>query len=505
MKDSTTRCSYGERLRQLAETRPDESAFVFVPLDGPHHDVTWRELEDDTNRLARLLAERGVGEHTIVVVALPTHPLHLKVAHAAWKRGACVLPTSSRAPRRERELLVSTARSFRKVVTVGGWDDGDPPTVHVDDLERRGSYSDAPLAPKVAAPSTAIGSGGTTGTPKIVVGQTRGEVRFGDDGLPVLSPLQRALGLRVGQVQLVCTPLYHASGFSWATTSVVAGNRLVLVERFDAEVVLDAVERYRVNHMMLVPAILQRLADVPDIAARDLSSLEAVCHGGAPCPEPVKRAWLDLVAPDRLYEGYGATESFGATVVRGDEWLERPGTVGRPVHAEVRILDDDGTQVATGEVGEVFMRPVDAIAPTFRYVGADYRRVTPSGFVTLGDYGWLDEDGYLFIADRRVDMIITGGANVYPAEVESVLLEHPDVADAAVIGLPDERWGRRVHAIVQPRGPGQPPSPESLEAHCRSRLAPYKVPKSYELVDIVPRTEVGKLARGRMVEERTTG
>jgi bile acid-coenzyme A ligase len=500
--EATTSLSYGERLRALADAQPDEPAYVFVPLEGPHDVVTRRELEEDTNRLARLLAEAGVGEETMLVLALPTHPLHPKVAHAAWKLGACVLPTSHRAPRRERELLLETAGTYRRVVTVGAWEDGEPPTVHVRDLDRRASYAADPLEPKVAAPSTAIGSGGTTGRPKIVLGETRGEVRFGEDGLPALSPLQRALGLRVGQVQLVCTPMYHASGFSWATTAVVAGNPLVLVERFDAGVVLDAVERYRVNHMMVVPAILQRLADWPGVESRDLSSLEALCHGGAPCPEPVKRRWLELIPPACLYEGYGATESFGATVVRGDEWLERPGTVGRPVHADVRILDDDGTPVPPGEVGEVFMRPVGATAPTFRYVGADYRQVTPDGFVTLGDYGRLDGDGYLYIADRRVDMIVTGGSNVYPAEVESALLEHPDVADVAVIGLPDERWGRRVHAVVQPRHGDRPPSVESLDAHCRDRLAPYKVPKSFELVDHLPRTEVGKLARGKLVEER---
>jgi bile acid-coenzyme A ligase len=225
-----------------------------------------------------------------------------------------------------------------------------------------------------------------------------------------------------------------------------------------------------------------------------VSSLAAVVHSAAPCPPWLKRAWIELVGPEHLFEGYGASEGVGGAVIRGDEWLARPGSVGRP-YCELKVLDEGGTSVPPGVVGEIWARRYTDGSATYEYIGSPPAKTTPDGFVSVGDLGCLDDEGYLYIADRRVDLIISGGVNVYPAEVEAALSEHADVADVAVVGLSDEVWGSRVHAVVELRDAVRPPDEAELDRHCRERLAPYKVPKSYSFVDALPRNEAGKMRR----------
>jgi bile acid-coenzyme A ligase len=246
------------------------------------------------------------------------------------------------------------------------------------------------------------------------------------------------------------------------------------------------------------PIIMRRIILLPGIQGRDLSSIQAIQSSAAPCPEWLKRAWIDLIGAEKVHEVYGSTEGIGATMIRGDEWLEHPGSVGRPVSCELRILDEEGNDLPAGEVGEIFMRPLAEGGPTYRYIGAPAAKATPDGFASIGDLGWLDDDGYLYIADRRTDMIVSGGANVYPAEVEAALSEHPALADCAVVGQPDEEWGRRVHAIIQPHDPDNPPSVAELDRHCRERIASYKVPKTWEFVHELPRNEAGKIRRSAL-------
>jgi bile acid-coenzyme A ligase len=217
----------------------------------------------------------------------------------------------------------------------------------------------------------------------------------------------------------------------------------------------------------------------------------------------VKRAWIDLIGGEKIYEAFGATEAIGATVIRGDEWLDHEGSVGRPVASEVRIIDDKGREVPDGEVGEIHMRLESGEPPAYEYRGAPPAPATPDGFVTVGDLGWVDADGYLFLADRRTDLIISGGANIYPFEVEAVLSGHPSVVDVVVVGLPDDEWGKRVHAIVQPADPEAPPEADALEAFCRDHLVSYKVPRSFEVVVEFPRNQAGKIRRNALVAERT--
>jgi bile acid-coenzyme A ligase len=250
---------------------------------------------------------------------------------------------------------------------------------------------------------------------------------------------------------------------------------------------------------------MQRIANLPGVRERDFSSLQGIASTAAPCPPWLKRAWFDLIGPEKIYELYSMTEGIGATAIRGDEWLDHPGSVGRNSFSDIRILDADGNDQPTGQVGEIFLRLKGPSTPTHEYIGSPPAKSIPDGFTTVGDLGWLDEEGYLFLADRRVDLIITGGANVYPAEVEAVLSGHPGIGDVVVIGVPDAEWGKRVHAIVQPADPVNPPTAPDLDAYCRERLAAYKVPKTYEFAESFLRTDAGKVRRSALVAKRESG
>ncbi len=482
--------SYGRRLRDLAELHGDARAFVFAPVDGPDIDVSWNELEARSNQVARLLAERGVGYDDLIVVGLKNSTEHFFASFAIWKLGACVLPLRFDLPAWERERLLEVAAPR---LVIAEWTDTDQAIVTLDQIRATTDRPSGPL-PDVTPPrQSAIASSGSTGRPKIIVAPIPGEIDPATE--------DRMTGVTTS-CQLIPAPLYHTNGFT-AYRFLLLDEPLVLMERFEAARAVELIERYRVGTFIAVPTMLQRIARLDGVTERDFSSVMAVQQGGASMPEWLTRFWLDLVGAERFFMSYGSTERVGLAIVRGDAWLEHPGTVGLGHNGtEIKILDPEGVELPPGEVGEIFMRQPSAAGPSFEYVGASAPPKTPDGYTSIGDLGWLDDDGYLYIADRRVDLIITGGSNVYPAEVEAALTEHPGVADVVVIGLPDQEWGHRVHAVVQP-ATGIALTPDELDAHCRVRLSPYKRPKSFELVERLPRTDAGKINRTRMVDERT--
>jgi bile acid-coenzyme A ligase len=488
--------SYGRRLAELAEMQPDATAFIFVTTDGTEWPVTWRQLEHRSNRMARGMAQRGVGQGDMVVIELPNSVEHVVAAFAAWKVGGCVLPLRWDLPAWERERVLAVAEPAIVVsrrTEEGPWQLAQPD--HLDDPES----SIDPLPDRVPDPARAIASSGSTGVPKVICGSGSGIYM----PTAIENSAAMALGQRAGQVQLVPAPFYHTNGSLIAFTALLQGQSLIVMERFVADLALELIERHRVNTLTATTIMLQRMARSPDIETRDLSSVESLLHGAAPLPQWLARFWIDRIGPTGFFIAYGSTENAGTCFVRGDEWLARPGTVGRPVNTELCIRDDAGRDLPPGEVGMIHMRRPGNTAPVFRYLGDVPSSTGADGFTVLGDVGWLDDDGYLYLADRRVDMIISGGANVYPAEVEAALTEHAGVADAVVIGLPDDEWGERVHAVVQPADFGAPPPADELRAHCRERLAAYKVPKTVELVDRLPRNDAGKIRRSDLVRERT--
>lgn len=475
--------AFGQRVADLAARHPGRPAVIAAARDGRERRLSWAQLDAAANRAAWVLDAHGVASDSTVVVALPNGLHHFVATIAAWKLGALVVVLDDSTPPSERAAVERLVRPTAVVATTAG-------TLAPAALTDADVPPDPPPAP-TALPRSATVTGGTSGAPKVVL--RRQPWAFDPSRLP--TPGDARWGFRCGQVQLVVHPIWHG-GFSGAYNGLFLDHTLVVVERFFPRQALQLVERHRVNLVKLVPTMMRWIAQLPDVERYDLSSLEAVLHGTAPCPPETKRAWIDLVGAERVLEGYGNQEQIGATMIRGDEWLARPGSVGRPTNCEIRIRDREGRAVEPGTIGTIWMRRRDGARND--YAGAERLRVDGDGFATVDDLGWLDGDGYLYLAGRSDDMIIVGGANVQPAEVERVLAAHPAVADAAAVGVPDDGLGERVHAVVQPRDPGSAPTVEELRAWCRERLAPHKAPRSYDFVQELPRTAIGKLARTRL-------
>jgi bile acid-coenzyme A ligase len=478
--------SYAARIRELAAQRPDTAAVRHVATDGEEDVATWRELDRRSDQLAGALAERGLGVGERLGLALRNSIELVLSACAAWKLGAIPVPIRWDLPEWELARLRVTVDAQ---VYLGA-----------DDMDWIAATATRPvpeLADVVSPHGYGICSSGSTGLPKVIVTKRPGvhDEVFATPMMEMWRPVARP------QVILVLSPMYHTNGFS-AHLSLLAGDDLVLMDRFDAGRVVDVIERYGITHFTATPTMLQRIADWPDIDARDLSSIDWFIQGAAPMPRSLVHRWAKLIGADRIIMAYGATEGIGLTVVRGDEWMDHEGTVGRGFRGtEVRILDDAMRDVPVGEIGEIYMR--SALYGSSIYLGAaPPMRATDDGFATVGDLGYLDGDGYLHLVDRRVDVIISGGANVYPSEVEAALIDHPKIGDVVVIGLSDPEWGRRVHAIVAPAPHTEPPTPDEVVAYAKSRLAAYKVPKTVELVDEIPRSAATKVNRGQLIAAR---
>lgn len=480
------------RFYELVDRHPDKTALIYAPVSGSEIEVSWVEFDRASTRIARLFAsEYGVNERSLVVAATRNSHLHYFVTYAAWKLGALALPLRAELPARERDEILELAKP---AVIYAEWEGVGYPTISPEELmTRAAAYSDERLPNVHPHPGKAIASGGSTGRSKIIVDRTWDPTEW-----------RRTLGMADGQVQLMAAPLYHNSPKLIGNTGLMKDHTIVIMQRFMPEQAVDLIERHRVQYAYLPPIILQRIARMPGIEERDLSSIEAFHSSAAVCPPWLKRWWIERIGAEKVWEVYGSSEGIGATIIRGDEWLEHPGSVGRPSdNAELKILDEEQRELPPGEVGEIYMRRPNP--PTFNYIGAPPLKSTPDGFYSIGDLGWVDEDGYLYIADRRTDMIVTGGANVYPAEVEAALGEHPEVVDVVVVGIPDDEWGRRVHAIIQPRDSANPPSVEELNRHVRERLVNYKAPKTYEFLHEFPRNEAGKIRRTELAAERESG
>ena len=351
--------------------------------------------------------------------------------------------------------------------------------------------ADDPL-PDVTSPAwKAPTSGGSTGRPKLIVS---GDPALYDEDAPPL--FGQADGCMV-----VPAPLYHNGPIVWSCSAWLAGSHVVVLPRFDAEATLQAIDRYHADTVYLVPTMMKRIWRLPEEVrdSYDLSSLQHVWHLAEPCPPWLKQVWIDWLGPERIFELYAGTEAQAATVITGTEWLAHRGSVGRPTPGTVMICDPEGKELPAGREGEVWLRTARE-RPTYRYIGAT-ARTREGGWESLGDVGWLDEDNYLYLGDRLEDMILTGGANVYPAEVEAAIQEHPDVRSVAVIGLPDDDLGNIVHAVVE--ADQHTVSREDLLSFVAERLARYKVPRSIEYTDQPLRNEAGKLRRSALRAERT--
>jgi bile acid-coenzyme A ligase len=301
--------------------------------------------------------------------------------------------------------------------------------------------------------------------------------------------------------QLVPGPLYHNGPFMSSMSTLFVGGTLVVMSHFDAEQALQLIERHRVQYVMMVPTMMHRIWRLGDEgrARYDLSSLERIMHLGAPCPIWLKQAFIDWLGPERIAELYAGTEAQGVTIITGSEWLAHRGSVGKAQRgSQIKILDEHGNELPPGQIGEVYMLPERGQGSTYRYIGAESK--SRDGWESLGDIGYLDAEGYLYLADRQTDMILCGGANVYPAEVESAIDTHPAVRSSAVIGLPDDDLGNVVHAIVDIAD--NQLDAETLRAQLGEQLARYKVPRSFEFVREPLRDDAGKVRRSALRKQR---
>ncbi|MGF2944990.1 class I adenylate-forming enzyme family protein [Mycobacterium sp. Lab-001] len=477
---------FGVRLAQLAEQRTDDMAVTVVAVDGTEQSLTFGALDARANQWGRALAAAGAETGSFVALAIP-NSLHLALAAmGCWKIGAVPIPMHWDLPEWERDRVRAAIE----------------PAVVVDDASRwvleaqAAGESESPLPTAVSPTANGICSSGSTGVPKVILNLAPSlwTPQHGEPFLSHWTPVAQP------QTIMVPAPMYHTNGFA-TFSMLLAGDHLVILERFDAALAVGVIERFRVSNFTATPAMLARIAALPDVGQRDFSSIVFVLQGAAVMPPSLMHTWFELLSPERFVTAYGMTENLGLTALRGDEWLAHPGSVGRGFRdTEIRIVDPDGETLGPGEHGDVYLRaPMSA---GYRYLGgAAPLPSTQDGFRCAGDIGYLDEDGYLYIVDRRVDMIITGGANVFPAEVESALAGHPGIVDVVVIGLADPKWGRRVHAVVQ-SADGVLLTEHQVIEYAKSRLAPYKAPKTVEFVDAIPRTAATKVNRSAMIEAR---
>ena len=450
--------------------------------------LTYAQLDARSTQRARYMQAKGVGQDDYVTVALPNGLDFYETIFGIWKLGATPNVVSAKLAQSELEHILELVKPR---LFVGKCPRADIITLDpAFDGYRDLSAEALPVA--IAKNWKAMTSGGSTGRPKVIV-----------DAMPAQwNPLEGFLHQQPGEVVLNPGPLYHNAPFHCITMAMFTGNTIVEMGRFDAQQALDLIEKHGVNWVTMVPTMMHRIWQLgPDVLSRySLPSLRMMLHMAAPCAPWLKQAWIDWLGSDRVWEYYGTTEATGSTIISGTDWLQRKGSVGRvrPGY-ELKILDADGRECDIGEVGEVYFRPDTGPSSTYHYLGSPSRLI--GEYETMGDLGSVDAEGYLYLSDRRNDLIISGGANIYPAEVEAALEAHPEVRGSAVIGLPHDEWGAVVHAIVQ-RMDGSQLDEATLIDFISKTLTRYKMPKVIEFTDEALRDEAGKVRRAALRQAR---
>jgi long-chain acyl-CoA synthetase len=503
---------------------PDRPAFIMA---GTGESVSYREFEVRCNRLAHLLRAMGLfrGDHYAIFMennarfiescaagvraglyytAANSYLTAAELAYILENSESQVLITSASRLEVAREALAQVPRI--RLCLVVDLPAGLAEDARLQDFARAtGEFAGTPIADESMG-GPMLYSSGTTGRPKgvfkpvpdIAPGTSTPGIEFSD----------RLWGFRDDMVYLSPAPLYHAAPNSSVSLTLRRGGTVIVMERFDPERFLALVEQYRVTHSQLVPTMFSRMLKLPEAVRQryDLSSLEVAIHAAAPCPVPVKEQMIAWWGPI-IREYYGATEGLGYAACNSEEWLLRKGTVGRVVWGKLQVLDEAMQPCPPGVSGTLWFEP-----PTeFRYFNDDLRtqesRSGDGRLATVGDVGYLDESGYLFLTDRATFMIISGGVNIYPQECENLLITHPQVADAAVFGVPNDDLGEEVKAVVQvmPGVPRDHTTAETLLAFCRAHLASIKCPRSVDFIDEMPRLPTGKLYKKPLREKYWAG
>ena len=506
----------------IADVPPGKAAVIMA--DGSRQ-VTYGELEARSRQVARLLASLGVQVGAHVAIMLANRPEYFEIAWGAQRAGTYWTPVNWHLTAEEAAYIVADCGAsvvFASPETAEAAARLPGVRVFVTEFPGRPGHCGAPGDPGLASYEAAIAglsaepidaevegstvfySSGTTGRPKGI--KRAAEFPPFGTGLALDQVMSLVYGFGPDSVYLCPGPLYHAAPLGFSMGTQRNGGTVVLMDRFDPAGSLRAIEAHQVTHVQFVPTHFVRLLRLPEPERRgfDLGTLRRVIHAAAPCPVEVKQRMIDWLGPV-ICEYYAGSEGNGMTVIDTPDWLSHPGSVGRSLSAAVHIVDERGRELPAGEDGLIYFE-----GAAFEYHN-DPAKTAGSrderGWSTLGDIGHLDADGFLYLSDRRTDLIISGGVNLYPREIEESLIGHPAVADVAVIGLPDPEMGQSVLAIVQPSGQaaGSPELAAELIAYCRSRLAAFKCPRSVEFVAALPRTPTGKLLRRQLRAERRTG
>jgi len=492
----------------------DPAALALVDAEGRRR--TRGELLAAANRIVHGLRSLGLGKGDCVAAVLPNDPSLIELYLAVAQAGMYLVPVNWHLTAPEIAYIVADSEAkvfvaherFADACAKAARELGIAPArcFAVGRIEGFRDFSELAagqpdrLPADRAAGAVMNYTSGTTGRPK---GVRRPLPPIDPDTAATLGTGFFAMfGVKAedGNVHLCGSPLYHTAVLVFSSTSLHFGHAVVLMERWTPELCLDAIERYRVSTSHMVPTQFHRLLALPEAVRRrhDVSSVRCMVHAAAPCPIDVKRRMIEWWGP-AIAEYYAATEG-GGTLVGAEEWMKKPGTVGRAwPGAEIKIYDDAGNELPAGEVGTVYMK---LGAADFEYYKdkEKTRKNRIGSFFTVGDIGYLDPEGYLFLCDRKADMIISGGVNIYPAEIESVFLTHPKVGDVAVFGVPHEEWGEEVKAVVEPAA-GATPGPAlaaELLAFCADKLARYKTPKTIDFIAEMPRDPNGKLYKRKL-------
>ncbi|MFI6216809.1 class I adenylate-forming enzyme family protein [Nocardia brasiliensis] len=465
-----------ELVEQTAAQRPAECAVRVRGFSaGTSAEISWHGLVQTVHEHAAKYRDAGLREGAVAAVALPSGIGHVVATLALWEAGATVIPVDHRWSAATKERIVE--RYPR------GW------VVEGDDLGLVSYHRRAVAPPGLPAdglPRSVSLSGGTTGVPKLVVRNR--PWAYASSG--PLSSKESARGLGYGQTQLVGLPLYHA-GFGALYHGLALGHRIIVPANASPKLFLELLRSEGVQVVRTVPAQMGTLLEASGRERHWFSSLRLVVHTAARCPESVKRGWLDLVEPSTVYEEYGSVERIGVLSIRGDEWLAHPGSVGRPRHCSVRVLDERREPVAAGTTGELFMTDENATQPTYLGDGPGLAEV--DGYFSVGDLAWQDAEGYVTLVGRRDDAIDVGGVQVFPRDIERVLERHGAVRDVRVRALPDRRLGEVVHAEVAIRGTDSGEVLAELWRSCRAELSRAQLPRTIEIVADVRRSAAGKL------------
>jgi long-chain acyl-CoA synthetase len=488
-----------------ARATPDKPAYIMA---SSGHVVTYRELDERSNRGAQLFRSLGLQVGDGVAIMAENHPQYLEVVWAAQRSGLVYTAISSRLTASEAEYIVKDSGTKALIVThalsavaldlaprLAGVTllslDGELGPYAAFDAARD-AFPPTPVAHETPG-GAMLYSSGTTGQPKGVKRPLPGGSLVEHEGLTGMA--RELYGMDETTVYLSPAPLYHAAPLNWSMNINRLGGTAIIMEKFDAEQCLALIQRYAVTHAQFVPTHFVRMLKLPaDVrAAYDHSSLRSVFHAAAPCPVPVKEQMMAWWGPI-IHEYYAGTEGNGMTVIGPEDWLAHKGSVGRARASEVKICDDDGEPLPPRTEGLVYF----AGGGQFDYHNAPGKVADSTnrhGWTTLGDVGWVDEEGYLYLTDRKSFMIISGGVNIYPQEIENLLITHPKVADAAVVGAPDLEMGERVVAVIQPLAWGDAGDElrAELTAFCRANLSGVKLPRQIDFMEELPRHPTGKL------------